>query len=112
MDTEAKVQASVLLAIGSLDGVYVERRNAGAFMGRGGLVRAGVAGVADILCVVDGRAVALECKTQTGRLSTVQKRWRDAWRKAGGFYAVVRSPHQALKAIRQVRNESQRVSSG
>ncbi len=107
MASEAKIQARILLAIGSLDGIYVERRNAGAFMGMGGMVRAGVAGVADILCVVNGRAVALEVKTATGRLSADQRRWRAAWESAGGFYEVVRSPHDALKAIRWVRNETQ-----
>ena len=112
MATEAQIQADILLAIGSMRGIYVERRNAGAFMGMGGLVRAGVAGVADIQCVVNGRAVALECKTATGRLRTVQKRWRDAGCDAGGFYAVGRSPHEALKAIRQVRDASQPDASG
>ena len=110
MATEAQLQADILVAIGSIDGIYVERRNAGAFMGRGGLVRAGVAGVADILCVIEGRAVALEVKTATGRLSTVQKKWRDAWRRAGGIYAVVRSPADAIRVIVKVRDTTQRVS--
>ena len=68
-------------------------------MGAGGMVRAGIAGVADLLVVYDGRAIAIEVKTPTGRLSRAQHKWRDAWRKAGGEYYVARCVADAIKAV-------------
>ena len=99
MVRESEIQADILLALGSKPAMYVERRNAGAFMGVGGMVRAGVAGVADILVVYEGRAIALEVTTPTGRLRPAQRRWRLAWGKAGGEYYIVRCVADANRAI-------------
>lgn len=47
------------------------------------------------------RFLALECKSETGRLTDDQARFLEAVRAAGGLSAVVRSPSDALTAIRR-----------
>ena len=58
-------------------------------------------GSADLIAIVRGRFCALEVKTDLGRVSTWQKLWLAAVRKQGAFGAVVRSPAEALDALRR-----------
>ena len=51
-----------------------------------------------------GRFVALEIKTEDGKVEPHQEAWLQGVRERGGFAAVVRSPLQALAAIRRARN--------
>jgi hypothetical protein len=62
-------------------------------------VRGAEAGTADLLGVVDGRAVALEVKAPKGRQSDTQREWGERWTAAGGLYAVVRSGSEAVEAV-------------
>lgn len=48
-------------------------------------------GIPDLLAIRGGRCVAIEVKTQTGRLSPYQERFRDDWQRAGGEFVVARS---------------------
>jgi hypothetical protein len=50
-----------------------------------------VPGVADIIIIWNGRALGIELKARTGRLSKAQQHWGDAFTLAGGCYAVCRS---------------------
>jgi hypothetical protein len=50
-----------------------------------------VPGVADIIIIWKGRALGIELKACTGRLSKAQQNWGDAFTLAGGCYAVCRS---------------------
>jgi hypothetical protein len=53
-----------------------------------------VAGAADLLLLVPRGghgSLAIEMKTQIGRLSDVQKRWKEIYELNGGYYAVCRS---------------------
>ena len=65
---------------------------------RGGLGQE--VGIADLLGVIKGRAVALELKTPGGRhkLSPAQGDFLTSWTAAGGFSAVVDSP-EALDTV-------------
>ena len=56
-------------------------------------------GMADLLIVVEGRALFLECKTQGGQLSESQKAERLNVRRAGSIYIVCRTIGQATEAI-------------
>ncbi|RIJ15978.1 VRR-NUC domain-containing protein [Henriciella mobilis] len=49
------------------------------------------AGVADILVLWAGRAIAMETKTRNGRQSPEQKAWQADFERAGGVYHIVRS---------------------
>ena len=44
----------------------------------------------------------IEVKTEEGRLSPQQKRWRLAVERSGGLYVVARRPADALNAIRDL----------
>lgn len=50
-----------------------------------------VPGVADFIVIWKGRALGIELKARTGRLSKAQLHWGDAFTLAGGCYAVCRS---------------------
>lgn len=56
-------------------------------------------GVADILCVVDGRFIALEVKREGMKLRPEQAEWGTRVVLNGGEYAVVRSVAEALAVI-------------
>src|SRR5262245_9510184 len=58
-----------------------------------------VAGAPDLLIVADGRALFLEFKSETGRLSQAQRDCHEALRAAGAFVAVVNSIDAALKLL-------------
>lgn len=58
-----------------------------------------VAGVADLLLLTPNKeygSLAIEMKTQTGRLSESQKAWREEFEKAGNKYVVCRSFEQFM----------------
>jgi hypothetical protein len=48
-------------------------------------------GVADIVIIWKGRAIAIELKAKGGSQSAAQKAWADQFTTAGGAYAVCRS---------------------
>ena len=92
------------------DGLFVGvssmffRVNSGTARGFGGsFVKLAPKGTADILGVVNGRAVALEVKTSVGKQSKEQKAWAATWIACGGYYSVVRSVEAALKFINDVK---------
>jgi hypothetical protein len=64
------------------------------------LKRMGVlAGVADIVVVIEGRAHFLELKAAKGRLSPAQKAFREASMAASAPYAVASTPEQACNVL-------------
>lgn len=71
-------------------------RNTGSIIQRGGKTFFGKArhsqpGVADILGVYRGIAIAIEVKSLVGRLRPDQEQWLMSWSKNGGAYCVARS---------------------
>ena len=67
---------------------------------RGGLGQE--VGIADLLGVIKGLAVALELKTPGGRhkLSPAQRDFLASWSAAGGYSAVIDSPESVEELIR------------
>lgn len=108
---EAQLQDEIRLAVAQLDGVVLWRNNVG--VGRVGRsdapVRFGLAvGSADLVGLVTmpdgkGRFIAMEVKTQDGRLSEEQSRWLNLVRSLGGLAVVVRSVEDALAAVEAAR---------
>ena len=92
MPTEAQTQRDLLLAIGAIEGLHVERTNTGLATDTrtGRSVRFGVPGAPDIRVCMAGRAVAIEVKSPTGRQSERQQRWQAAHEAAGGVYLLCR----------------------
>lgn len=60
----------------------------------------GLPGSGDILGASAGRPLSIEVKDATGRQSDIQKRFEVAWVRAGGIYLLVRSPEEAVEALR------------
>ncbi len=58
------------------------------------------AGFSDLIIVSGGRILFLEVKSPRGRLSPAQRAFRDAVQAQGLAWALVRSPEDALDALR------------
>ena len=67
------------------------------------MIQAGLTkGGADIIGVApDGRFLAVEVKTETGRIRPEQEVFLQVVRKAGGIAGVARSVEEALQLIQQ-----------
>lgn len=59
-------------------------------------------GSPDLVGCYRGRAFGWELKTEVGRLSDDQERWHAAARRRGLLVEVVRSPGDALEALRRM----------
>jgi hypothetical protein len=102
--TEGHIQDEIRLALSDEPGLVLWRNNTGVAEHRGARVRYGLAvGSADLIGCLDGRFVALEVKTPTGRASPQQRQWLDLVRRHGGFAAIVRSVEDARAAIARAR---------
>jgi len=62
-------------------------------------VRFGVPGMSDIQGVFDGRAIFIECKSEAGQVSALQRAFGESITRAGGEYHIVRSIEDLEKAI-------------
>ena len=101
---ERDIKAAILLALGRRPDVL-------AWNHPTGLARSltppyqpvtyGLVGSADIIGVLgpDGRAIAVEVKTATGRQSEQQRKFEAAFRRCGGLYILARSVDDALKGL-------------
>jgi hypothetical protein len=105
--TEHELVQSILLEFGSRPTLRLWRHNVGAatYRGkdgaRGGLVRFGQAGQADIMGLIapSGRFLAVECKTATGRQSDAQRNWQAMVERFGGLYILARSIDDVRRAL-------------
>lgn len=75
---------------------------------RGGWRSNPTAGCSDLLGVCHGRALALELKSKTGRLSDLQRVFLEQWEKAGGIARVIRSLDELIEIVGEIRNKSQK----
>ena len=62
----------------------------------------GTAGIPDIIACVDGRFVAFEVKTETGRLSRLQEVTLGRIRDAGGRAYMVRSAAEVAGILKEM----------
>jgi len=80
----------------------LRRNNTGAYKTEtGGFIRYGQVGSPDIegILAPNGRAVCLEVKTRTGKLSEHQERWLQEATDLGALVGVVRSVDEAIALI-------------
>ena len=93
----------VLTAVSKLGMFW--RQNTGTFRTMDGarVIRAtSIDGVADIMGCYQGRAVAIETKTLTGKLRQTQIVFRRQWEKSGGVYIVARCIQDALDGLTSI----------
>lgn len=102
---EDQLMDAIIAACGALPGVVLlDMRHVGRYArvyagGYGPPVQIGRVGQPDLLLLVDGRALGLELKSATGRVSAGQVTCHAAWLSCGTPVAVVRSVAEALAAI-------------
>lgn len=113
---ETKIQTAIMIALSEAGCTVFRNETAGVWVGKvihrdaGGTVTLGNArpmraglmvGSSDIIGVgPDGRFLAIEVKTKTGRASTEQKTFIDIINKSGGIAGIARSVEEALDLIR------------
>ena len=94
----------ILIAVTALPGATMWRHPTGQAVTRtGAVIRFGFPGSGDIVGVYRGRAVAIDAKTGTGRLSDDQKTFRANWERSGGLYIVARCVDDALSGLASIR---------
>lgn len=101
--SETSIQQRTLIELQRAfpDGLFYRRNVGVARDSRSGrVIKFGVRGQADIAGIVDGRAVEIEIKSDTGRQSEAQQNWERAVRRAGGIYLVGRDPLAVIETLR------------
>ena len=84
---EKNIVNNILKYLKSLDGCFCFKHN--------GLT----AGIPDIICCYKGRFFAFEVKTETGRVTNLQKAIIERINRAGGVAVVVRSVDEVKDVI-------------
>jgi len=100
--SEREIVRRIRETLNAIPDVRFFRNNCGVDTTRGVRYGLGV-GSADLIGLVAGKFVALECKTMKGRLSDDQRLWMAAVRRLGGVAEVVRSVEEALAVVQRVR---------
>lgn len=62
-------------------------------------------GGADLIGILDGKPLAVEVKSQSGRQSDEQKRFQSLWESRGGIYLMPRSVEDAVRLIAEHRRK-------
>ena len=108
MPTEAQTQRQLLAILGPVAGLHVERTNTGVAVDprTGRHVRFGTPGAPDVRLTVAGLAVAIECKSSTGRQSEQQRRWQAAHEAAGGVYLLCRDAMATAREVARIAAEA------
>ena len=89
--TESQLVNSCLQYLESYK-IFCYRQNTGAFKNeRGGFYRCGTKGAPDIVAVVGGVYVGIECKVGKNSLSEAQKSFQRGLEAVGGYYLVIYS---------------------
>lgn len=79
---------------------WVARANSGLFEVQGRFIRAGFKGCSDIIGMLKGgRWLAIECKSDKGKLTADQQAFLDTVNGEGGFGFVARSVDDVMAAL-------------
>lgn len=100
MSEQSDVTSPTLAALSRLPGVWAMRVHSGS--ARGGKQRLAPVGTPDLLAVIRGVAVFLECKAPKKNASPGQIEQHRRIRLAGADVVVVRSVHEALGVVREI----------
>ena len=90
-----------------LRGAFAWRNNTGVarLTGKGGKTRPvfyGSVGSPDVLAIMQGRFIGVECKSAKGKQSDTQAAWQAECERAGGVYVLARDVDDVAKAIDRV----------
>lgn len=95
--TEQNIQKEIMLELSRV-GCTIWRNNTGAYKTPdGAYIKFGLCvGSSDIIGICEGRFLAVEVKTKTGRASDKQLNFIAAVKRAGGIAFIARSAEEAL----------------
>lgn len=80
--------------------IFNYRNNTGAFKTDSGhFYKFGFKGSPDIVAVINGRYIGIECKVPKGKQSDAQKEFESNLKKAGGDYWLIRDIDELLLKI-------------
>lgn len=104
-ESEKLIQNKIRAAVNRSGLAILWRNNTGKLPnGHGGFITFGLAvGSADLIGLIKGTAkfIAIEVKSLVGKASEEQRAWGEIVKRAGGVYAICRSPEEALEVIRE-----------
>jgi hypothetical protein len=99
---ESILQDKIRLALGRIPGLCLWRNNCGYDGERRVRYGVGSPGGADLIGLYNGRFVAVEIKTPSGRQSEDQRRFQALVEAKGGEYVILRSVEDAESWISRV----------
>ena len=111
MDREADIKSKVILRLQDYfrEGRFFVRPVLVTKLDNKRYVKSGVAGQADIYGFVRAKGktihVEIEVKTQKGKLSVAQKKWRDMCKTLGVPWILARDPEEACKMLDRLLSE-------
>lgn len=79
--------------------IFHYRNNTGAVRTEKSFFRFGTPGSPDIIAVIDGKYIGIECKASDGTQSQEQKIFQNRLEAAGGKYAVVRTLEDLMAVV-------------
>jgi len=114
MNKETKIQRAIMLALSEADCLVFRNETSGAWVGKkihqaghqvtltdARMIRFGLCvGSSDLIAIMpDGRFLAVEVKTETGKATKEQLNFIEQVRKAGGKAGIARSVKDALEIL-------------
>lgn len=101
---ESDVQKAILDYLGYKQ-IFHYRNNSGAFKtNSGGFYRFGTPGSPDIIAVIHGRFIGIECKAPKGKQSENQKMFQQTLEEAGGFYILAYSIDDVEEGLKEIHS--------
>lgn len=94
----------VCLDLLAYEKVFAYRMNSGAFKNeKGGFYRMGITGAPDIVAVISGQYIGIECKVGKNKLSESQFSFGERLVKAGGRYLVIRNLEDLIQELKTLK---------
>lgn len=91
--SEKVIVNAIIKHLKSLDNCFCFKEHGGIY---------GTAGIPDVICCFKGKFIAFEVKTETGRVSEIQKHTIAKIRKALGIAEVVRSLDEVKGILQKI----------
>jgi hypothetical protein len=88
--------------LNSLPGVHLDRVNVALARGATRAFRTAPPGFPDLIGCANGRALAIEVKSATGRQRPDQRQWQSRWEQCGGIYILARDIDATIARVKSL----------
>lgn len=99
---ESDIQRALLAQLNAIPRVHLDRVNVALARGPSRTFRTAPIGFPDLIGAAAGRAIAIECKSATGRQRPEQRRWQQRFEAAGGVYIIGRDVAETVARVREL----------